>query len=140
MEPLSKGYLQDQPFCPLWRGCPLSEVIFYRVCTFGLSFVGRFVLFLSVLYWRFHCNTLFCPFQILTNNVLYVFPSNIAIQQLRALRHHTGKPEIVRLLKQLLQRAHGDRREVDHAEGRVVFTRVHDVAGLGRVDKFLLAV
>ena len=29
-----------------------SEVIFYRVCILGVSFVGRFVL---VLYWRFCC-------------------------------------------------------------------------------------
>ena len=28
--------------------------------TFGLSFVGSFVLFRSVLYWRFHCNHLIC--------------------------------------------------------------------------------
>ena len=36
----------------------LSEVIFYSVyvmSTFGLSFAGRFVLFRSVLYRRFHC-------------------------------------------------------------------------------------
>ena len=28
VEPLNK----DKPFCPLQRGCPLSEVVFYRVC------------------------------------------------------------------------------------------------------------
>ena len=32
------------------------ECVYYK-STFGLSFVGRFVLFQSVLYGRFHCNT-----------------------------------------------------------------------------------
>ena len=47
------GHLWDQPFCPLYRGCPLSEVIFYRVCiheyfidwrlsSFGMSFIEGF--------------------------------------------------------------------------------------------------
>ena len=43
-----------------YRGCPLSEVIVYKECiyrsTFSLSFVGRFVLFQSVFYQRFHCH------------------------------------------------------------------------------------
>ena len=46
------------PACPLERGCPFSEVILYRVCTNGVSFVGRFVLFWSILYRRFHCKGL----------------------------------------------------------------------------------
>ena len=27
VELLNIGHLQDKPFCPLWRGCPLSAVI-----------------------------------------------------------------------------------------------------------------
>ena len=57
VEPLNK----DTFGTVLWR----KVLIFYGVCiqeyfwlvlTFGLSFVGRFVLFQSVLYQRFHCN------------------------------------------------------------------------------------
>ena len=51
VEPINKGHFRDQSLCPLWRGCPLSEVIFYRVCklsacpllgglsSFGASFI-----------------------------------------------------------------------------------------------------
>ncbi len=32
VEPPNNGHIPDPASCPLLRGCPLSEVIFYRVC------------------------------------------------------------------------------------------------------------
>ena len=55
MELCNNGHTWDPAFCPLWRGCPLSECIYKG--TFRLSFVERFVLFQSVLHRRFHGNT-----------------------------------------------------------------------------------
>ena len=57
MEPLNKDTFGTSHFVLLYRGCPLSEVIFYRMCTqeyfrlvlllgglssFRVSFIGGF--------------------------------------------------------------------------------------------------
>ena len=36
VKPPNSGHHWDPAFCPLYRGCPLSEVILYRVCILHL--------------------------------------------------------------------------------------------------------
>ena len=59
MESPNSGHHWDPPVCPLKRGCPLSEIILYRVCillilvcpllgglsSFRESFIGGFTVF-----------------------------------------------------------------------------------------------
>ena len=59
VEPPYSGHTWDPAFCPLWRGCPLSEVSFHRVgvlsvcplsrglSSLGVSFIGGFTVMVN---------------------------------------------------------------------------------------------
>ncbi len=49
-----KDTFSDQPFCPLWRGCPLLRGLEIIMGHYELSFLERLSSSQRVLYWRFH--------------------------------------------------------------------------------------
>ena len=55
VKPPNSGHHWDSEICPLKRGCPLSEVILYRVCV--LEYIG------CVLCWEV-CPLSECPFRV----------------------------------------------------------------------------
>ena len=65
VKPPNSGHHWDSEICPLKRGCPLSEVILYRVCI--LEYIG------CVLCWEV-CPLSECPFRCVYTRVHWVSP------------------------------------------------------------------